>query len=68
MAAEMLKKDTAAISAALRTALGRPVRLEIAERAAGEGGPGAPAAKAETPPQVETVRRMFRGTIVRDAR
>jgi len=68
LAAGMLLKDSNAISAALRTALGRPVRLEITERPAGEGPAAGVQARTELPPQVETVRRMFRGSIVRNAR
>lgn len=67
LAAEMLRKDLNAISAALKTALGFPLRPEITEKPASEGPAGGIQAKAELPPQVETVRRMFRGTIVRNA-
>lgn len=66
LAAELLRKDAAAIGAALRSAVGSPCECDIRESApkADAAGPSA-GGKQEIPPQVETVRRLFRGTVVK---
>lgn len=68
LSAEMLRKDLPVIGSALRSVVGGAVKIDIREcpgagGAAERGGPTG----AVVPPQVETVRRLFRGTIVRNA-
>ncbi len=66
LAAELLGKDAHAIQAALLEITGKPFIVEVVERSSA-GPAAASGARTETIPQIETVRRMFRGTIVRNA-
>ena len=67
LAAELLRKDSAVIGAALRTAAGFPCEPDIREQAPAVGPDGELRdKKQDIPPQVETVRRLFRGTIVKN--
>ncbi len=64
LSAELLRKDSAVIGAAIREAAGCPCEPDIQERRpTAEGAEGDK--KQSVPPQVETVRRLFRGTIVK---
>ncbi|MFA6508305.1 MAG: hypothetical protein WCT14_19540, partial [Treponemataceae bacterium] len=68
LAAELLKKDSAVIAVELSKAAGFACEADIREQAPKNGDSGTmPAGKQEMPPQVETVRRLFRGTVVRIA-
>lgn len=63
LTAEILRKDQAALTSALRKIAGVEINLVIEERSP---RPADPTGEDETiPDQVEMVRRMFRGTIVR---
>ncbi len=65
LSAELLRKEGLAIGAALKACAAGLSAFDIVERAgAPAGGPSGPG-PTEIPPQVEMVRRMFRGTIVR---
>ena len=66
LAAELLRKDAHAIQIAVREAMEHPVAVEVVERSAAAVG-SVGTAEADISPQIETVRRMFRGTIVRNA-
>ncbi|GHT97658.1 DNA polymerase III subunit gamma/tau [Spirochaetia bacterium] len=61
--AEILRKEAAFIREVLSTKMGRPVTVEISVQNTGGSADTEP--KAEIPPQVELVRRLFRGTIVK---
>jgi DNA polymerase-3 subunit gamma/tau len=61
--AEILRKETAFIREVLSAKMGRPVAVEISVQ--NTGGPTNKEPEAEIPPQVELVRRLFRGTIVK---
>jgi DNA polymerase-3 subunit gamma/tau len=63
LTAEILRKDQATLTSALRKIAGTEINITIEERAPHRGEPSG---ESQTiPDQVETVRRMFRGTIVR---
>jgi DNA polymerase-3 subunit gamma/tau len=66
LAAELLGKDAHAIQAALLEITGKPFIVEVVERSS-SGPAAAGGERTESIPQIETVRRMFRGTIVRNA-
>jgi hypothetical protein len=61
---ELLRKDQSAINTAIRGSGGSFSSTEIIERIA-SGAETAEQNKTVIPPQVETVRRLFKGTIVR---
>jgi DNA polymerase-3 subunit gamma/tau len=64
LTARLLKNDAALIRKALSASAGKPLFCEVVERAA---PPGDEAEKPpELSPQAEMVRRMFRGTIVKN--
>jgi len=67
LAADMLKKDQTAIIAALREIAGpdHSVEITVSQGIPSQNGTGKPG-KAEVHPQVEMVRQLFRGTIVRN--
>jgi len=67
LAADMLKKDQTAIVAALQELAGADFSVEItvSQGIPSQNGTGKPG-KAEVNPQVEMVRQLFRGTIVRN--
>jgi hypothetical protein len=66
LAAELLRKDHQAILSAVVEAAGKPLSLEVVERAPASTGGGIIETGEDIQPQVEMVRRMFRGTIVRN--
>ena len=69
LSAEILRRDQAVIGAALRDLpAAASLKIDIRERAADHtAGQKAGAAASAVPAPVETVRRLFRGTIVRNA-
>ena len=65
LTAEMLRKENAVLTLALRSLGGNELSLEIAERVDAKIGAVSAPAETEIPEETELVRRMFRGTIIK---
>jgi DNA polymerase-3 subunit gamma/tau len=65
LTAEMLRKENAVLTLALRSLGGNDLSLEIAERVDRKSAEVSAATETELPMEAELVRRMFRGTIIK---